>query len=114
MIKSIVRTLILLLIAVALGWGTYLLIQRSPQASAAGGFGGERPVFGDGAPRGNPPQGFRGDDGGGFEGRGGFGAIAGIFSIAGHLVLFAATTFLIVIFGKLIPKKPKTVEADTP
>lgn len=112
MIKNIARTLILLLIAVALGWGTFLLIQRLPQASATGRFDGERPAFSDDNARPNPPQGFRGDDERGFEGRGGFGVITSVISIFSHLFLFAAATFLIVIFGKLIPKKPQTIETD--
>lgn len=110
--KTIFRTLIILLITGVLGWGTYLLIQSSPQASAGGGFGGERPGFSDDGTRPNPPQGFRGE-GGEFEGRVGFGAIGGMISMVGHTILFAAVTFLIAVFGKLLPKKPKTIE-DTP
>ncbi len=111
MIKTILRTLIILLIAAALGWGTWLLIQRSPQASAAGGFGGERPAFSDDA-RPNPPAGFRGAEGG-FEGREGFGAIGNLVSVLTHLILFAVATFLVVVLGKILPKKPKTIEADS-
>ena len=106
--KTIFRTFIILLITGALGWGTYLLIQSSPQTSAAGGFGGERPGFSEGT-RPTQPEGFRGEAGE-FEGREGFGAIGGIISIVGHILLFAAVTFLFAVFGKLIPKKPKTVE----
>lgn len=113
MIKTIFRILIILLITFALGWGSYLLIQSSPQVSTAGGFGGERPAFGDNEARTNPPQGFRGDDRGEFEGRGGFGAIGSIISILMHLFLFAVGTFLIVVLSKIIPKRPQKVEIDT-
>ena len=109
--KTILNTLVILLITAALGWGTYLLIQRSPQASAAGGFGGERPGISDGGTPRTRPEGFRGEEGE-FEGRESFGAIGGIVSMVGHIILFAAVTFLFAVFGKLLPKKNKTVEAD--
>lgn len=110
MIKTIVRTLILLLIAVALGWGTYLLIQHLPQASATRQFNGERPTIGNGAPQGNPPQGFRGDRERDGEGEG-VSIIPSLIGIFKNVILFAVGTLIIVVLSKLIPKKAAQAEA---
>ena len=107
MIKTIVRTLILLVISVALGWGTYLLIQQSPQASATRQFNGERPTFENGTTLGNPPQGFRGDRD---EGEG-FGIVPSLIGIFKNIVLFAVGTLVVVALSKLIPKKAAQAEA---
>ncbi len=109
--KTFFRTLIVLLITAALGWGAYLLIQSSPQTFAASGFDGERPTFSEDSTRPTRPEGF-GEEGGEFEGREGLEA-GGIVSVLGHLVLFAVVTFLFAIFTKLLPKKTKPIEADS-
>jgi hypothetical protein len=109
MIKTIVRILILLLISVALGWGTSLLIQRLPQASAARQFNGERPTIGNGAPQGNPLQGFRGDR---EREEGGGSIIPSLIGIFKNIILFAVGTLIIVALSKLIPKK--TAQAEAP
>ena len=109
MIKTIVRILILLLIAIALGWGTYLLIQHLPQTSATRQFDGERPTIGNGAPQGNPPQGFRGDRE--RDGEGGS-IIPGLIGIFKNVILFAVGTLIVVALSKVIPKK--AAQAETP
>jgi len=109
MLKAIGRTLIILLIAFAIGWGSSLLIQNTPQRFTRGGFGdGGRPNFANQQgfpPRGDFNEGFRGDDGG-FRGRAGFGLSAGFAGILGHLFLFVIVTLLVVLVGKLFSRKP--------
>lgn len=109
MIKAITRTLFILVLAIAIGLGTYWIIQNlSQSALAVGEFrdGGRRPGNDQGLqPGANFPQGFREGGEEGFRGRGAFGLIVGFVSMAGHILLFAVMTLIVVGIGRLIPKK---------
>lgn len=102
MLKVIGRTLIILLVAIAIGWASIPIMNSLPQSTQRGEFrDGGGPGF---APAGNlPPRGFGGE--GEFRERGGFGPLGSLLSIGGHVILFAAMTLVVVLIGKLIPKK---------
>jgi uncharacterized membrane protein len=113
LIKTIGRTLIILLVAAAIGWTTIQIVQNTTQPGGAR-LGGERgfapgPGLGDNGPR----QGFRGEgrEGGDFDRGGVFGLLGGLAGILGHAILFAAMTVLVVVIAKLLPKK---TEPDEP
>jgi hypothetical protein len=100
MLKVIGRTLIILLVAVAIGWGSSLLIQNSSQTFTRSG---EHPDIGNEegfAPGGNfPPGADEGTQDGSGERGGGFNGILG------HLALFAVITVILVGITKLFAKK---------
>ena len=88
MFKTIFRFLVITLIAVALGFGIYHLLQPSGVTtfrSGLGDFGGE--------------HGFRG----------GFNLIGGLFGITGNLILVAVITTIVVSIQKLFSSKPEPV-----
>ncbi len=89
MLKTIVRFLVILLVAVALGVGIYYLIQPSGTASL-NNFGGFRDFGGE--------RGFR---------EGGFSLIGGLAGIMGNLILVAIITFIIVAVQKLFSRSPE-------
>lgn len=98
MLKSILRFILILLIAVALGIGFYHLIQPAGQASLSSGFGNFR----------NVP----GDFGGEHDFReGGFSLIGGLFGITGNLMLIAMVTFIVISIQKIFSGKPGTISA---
>lgn len=87
MFKTIMRFLVITLIAVALSIGIYRLIQPAgpiPFRSSFENFGGER--------------GFR---------EGGFGLISGLFGITGNLILVAVVTIIVVSMQKVLNHKPE-------
>ena len=89
MFKNILRFLIITLIAFALGFGIYHLLQPSGIAtfrSGIGDFGGE----------------------GGFR-EGGFNLTRGLFGVTGNLMLVAIITVIVVSIQKLFPRKPEPV-----
>ncbi len=88
MFKTILRFLIVTLIAVALGFGIYYLLQPSGTTSQ---FGNLRD-FGE--------RGFR---------EGGFNLIGGLFGITGNLMLVALITVIVVSMQKIFSQKPEPV-----
>ena len=96
MLKSIMRFLLILLIAIALGVGFYYLIQPAGQASLRSGIGNFGNVSGD----------FGGEHG--FR-EGGFSLTGGLFGITGNLMLVAMVTFIVISIQKIFSGKPKTI-----
>ena len=93
MFKTILRFLIITLIALALGIGIYYLVQPSGAATLRSGFGGlSRDLGGE--------RGFR---------EGGFNLIGGLFGIAGNLMLVAIITVIVVSMQKMFSRKPVPV-----
>ena len=89
MFKTIFRFLVITLIAIALGFGIYYLLQPSGVAtfrSGIGDFGGER--------------GFR---------EGGFNLTRGLFGVTGNLMLVAIITVIVVSIQKLFSRKPEPI-----
>ena len=86
MFKTILRFLVVTLIAVALGFGIYYLVQP---AGATSQFGNLRD-FGE--------RGFR---------EGGFNLIGGLFGITGNLMLVALITVIVVSIQKIFSQKPE-------
>ena len=85
MFKTIFRFLVITLIAIALGFGIYHLLQPSGVAtfrSGIGDFGGE----------------------GGFR-EGGFNLTRGLFGVTGNLMLVAIITVIVVSIQKLFSRK---------
>ncbi|HEY9151690.1 MAG TPA: hypothetical protein VIN60_02300 [Anaerolineales bacterium] len=92
MFKIIFRFLAITLIAIALGFGIYYLIQPSGVSafrsginnfgSLSGDFGGER--------------GFRG----------GFNLIGGLFGVTGNLILVTIITMIVISVQKIFSRKP--------
>ena len=96
MFKSILRFLLILLIAVALGAGFYYLVQPAGQASLRSGIDNLRNVSGD----------FGGEHG--FR-EGGFSLAGGLFGITGNLILIAMVTFSVVAIQKMFSRKPEAI-----
>ena len=88
MFKNIFRFLIITLIAIALGFGIYYLLQPSGAATFGSGFGGE----------------------GGFR-EGGFNLTRGLFGVTGNLMLVAIITVIVVSIQKLFSRRPQPVTA---
>jgi len=89
MLKTIFRFLVITLIAIALGFGIYYLLQPSNATSFGSGFrefGGE--------------HGFR---------EGGFNLLGGLFGVTGNLLLVAFITVIVVSIQKLFSRKPESV-----
>jgi hypothetical protein len=96
MLKSILRFILILLIAVALGVGFYHLVQPAGQASIRSGIGNFR----------NVSEGFGGEHD--FR-EGGFSLIGGLFGITGNLMLIAMVTFVVFSIQKIFSGKPETI-----
>lgn len=96
MLKSMMRFLLILLIAIALGAGFYYLVQPAGQASLQSGIGNLRNVSGD----------FGGEHG--FS-EGGFGLTRGLFGITGNLILIAVVTVFVAAFQKIFSRKPGSI-----
>lgn len=87
MFKTILRFLIVTLIAIALGFGIYYLVQPAGAASQFGSFRD----FGE--------RGFRG----------GFNQIGGLFGMTGNLMLVAIITVIVVSMQKIFSRKPEPI-----
>ncbi len=87
MFKTIFRFLVITLIAVALGFGIYYLLQPSSAATFNSGF-----------------RDFGGE--GGFH-EGGSNLARGLSGIGGNLVLVAIVTVIVVSVQKVFTRKPK-------
>jgi hypothetical protein len=96
MLKSMMRFILILLIAVALGVGFYYLVQPAGQASLRSGIGNFRNVSGD----------FGGEHG--FR-EGSFSLIGGLFGITANLMLIALVTFIVISIQKIFSDKPETI-----
>ena len=96
MLKSIVRFLLILLIAIALGAGFYHLVQPAGQATLRSGIGNIGSVSGD----------FGGEHD--FH-EGGFNLAGGLFGITGNLMLIALVTFIVYSIQKIFSKKPEAI-----
>jgi uncharacterized membrane protein len=117
--KWILRGVIVLVVAFALGLGFFYLIQNTSAASAASfrsdgqnfeGFRGGQPPIGQQFP-GSAPRNFEGGDR--FRGGGnGFSIASGMFGIAGHILLITIVTVIIVLVQQLFSHKP--AKADVP
>jgi len=108
MLKWVFRTVIFLVVCVAVGAGVFYVVQHSglavggPDFRGGGDFGPrDGQQFGNGQFPGSQPRDF----GGGREGRGSFGIIGGLMGIFGRLVLFTVVTVIVVVITKLIPKQ---------
>ena len=86
MFKTIFRFLVITLIAIALGFGIYYLLQPSGVATFRAGLGD----FG-------REGGFR---------EGGFNLTRGLFGVTGNLMLVAIITVIVVSIQKLFSRKP--------
>ena len=89
MFKTIFRFLVITLIAIALGFGIYYLLQPSGVSAFRSGinhFGGE----------------------GGFR-EGGFNLTRGLFGVTGNLMLVAIITVIVVSIQKLFSRKPEPI-----
>ena len=96
MFKMIFRFLVISLIAIALGFGIYYLIQPAGVASFRSGinnFGGLSRDFGG-------EGGFR---------EGGFNLTRGLFGVTGNLILVAIITMIVVSIQKMFSRKPQPV-----
>ena len=89
MFKTIFRFLVISLIAIALGFGIYCLLQPSGAATVGSGF---RDFGGEG--------GFR---------EGGFNLARGLAGITGNLMLVAIVTVIVVSIQKLFSRKPEPI-----
>ncbi len=87
MFKTIFRFLVITLIAIALGFGIYYLLQPSSAAAVRSGFGDF------------------GREGGFHEG--GFNLARGLAGVTGNLILVAIVTVIVVAIQKLFSRKPK-------
>ena len=87
MFKNILRFLVITLIAIALGFGIYHLLQPSGVATFRSGIGD-----------------FSGE--GGFR-EGGFNLTRGLFGVTGNLMLVAIITVIVVSIQKLFSRKPQ-------
>src|ERR1700690_1760990 len=96
MLESIMRFVLILLIAVALGVGFYYLVQPAGQASLRSGIGDFGNISGD----------FGGEHG--FR-EGGFSLIGGLFGVTGNLMLVAMVTFMVISIQKIFSRKPGTI-----
>ena len=108
---SILRFIIVLAVAVAIGVGLFYLVNALPNSVQNFAPEGER--FN---PQGNPgqsapPQGFR-PEGRERGGEGGFG-LFGFVGIFGRLAMFAVITFIAVVIKNLFKKKPATKAPTT-
>ncbi len=89
MFKNILRFLIITLIAIALGFGIYYLLQSSGASAFRSGinnFGGE----------------------GGFR-EGGFNLTRGLFGVTGNLMLVAIITVIVVSIQKLFSRRREPI-----
>jgi hypothetical protein len=96
MLKSLMRFLLILLIAIALGAGFYYLVQPAGQASLQSGIGNLRNISGD----------FGGERG---FGEGGFSLTGGLFGITGNLILIALVTLIVHSTQKIFSRKPEAI-----
>ena|ERR1700690_2003403 len=96
MFKMIFRFLAITLIAIALGFGIYYLIQPAGVSvfrSGVNNFGNLSRDFGG-------ERGFR---------EGGFNLIGGLFGATGNLILVAIITMIVVSIRKMFSRKPQPV-----
>jgi len=96
MLKSILRFLLILLIAIAFGVGFYYLTQPAGQVSFRSGINN----FG------NVSRDFGGEHG--FR-EGGFSLVGGLFGITGNLILIAIISFIVVSMQKIFSRKARTM-----
>ena len=105
MLKTLLRTVVILAVAIAVGWGSVLIIDHGSGTASRGGF----QLAGRAGPGDGP--GLRSGDGGGEGGeRGGFGLLGGLIGVVGHVVLFAVVTVIVVGIGNMLPKKSEPAE----
>ena len=111
MLKTLLRTLVILAVAIAIGWGSVLIIDHGTGTASRGGFQiagrtGPGDFQGGDAPQPGSREGGEGGE------RGGFGLLGGLIGMAGRVVLFAVVTLIVVGIGSMLPKKrePKTQE----
>ena len=96
MLKSMIRFLLILLIALALGVGFYYLVQPAGQTALRSGIVNIGNVSGD----------FGGEHG--FH-EGGFSLVGGLFGITGNLIWIAMVTMFVVAVQKIFSRKPGSI-----
>ena len=106
--KFLIRCIVVLAVAIAVGLGLYYSVQALPNSLQNFIPGGEgfRPERNNG-PLNNPfvrPGGIRPE---GFEGGEGGAGLFGFVRVIGRVILFAGITFVTVIIARFLKRKPE-------
>jgi len=109
MLKTLLRTLVILAVAIAIGWGSVLIIDHGTGTASRGGFQiagrtGPGDFQGGDAPQPGSREGGEGGE------RGGFGLLGGLIGMAGRVVLFAVVTLIVVGIGRMLAKRSGPAE----